>query len=402
MKRGSTMRAFKTGITLVLLCAALAQVAVGQEWVQCSNTPKAGGIGQAVCGTGDYLYIMRGYSTGRCHFWRYDPETNGWATLLEWSPPKTVPFNPIPRPKSGTALAWDGHDRIYVLFGGAGSDSCRAFFYSYEISTGIWSRLTDSPHAQGAGDALTWSGYDDAVYAILGSDKRGSTLARYVLKTGMWEPLSLNPRWKCTDDGASLAWTGGQYLYALNGEWEDTRAPHNDFACYDTQTGVWQDLAPIPEMDSTGGSAGVGDGASLLWIGGWDDTKADYIYALGGGGYGEVPGHSFYRYQISTGGWETLPILCSVGEWTGNRLGYAGGHIYCWQGNKSSSECGGSALLRWEPPDAARIVALEAQVRELCDTIDYLRHDVEDLEDELEELQDRVEDLEDQLEAIKD
>jgi len=344
------MRAFQTGVTVVLLCVALAQGAVGQEWVQCSNAPKAGGLGQAVVGTGDYLYIMRGYSTGRCHFWRYDPATNRWGTLLEWNPPKTAPFNPIPRPKSGTALAWDGYDRVYVLFGGAGSDSCRAFFYSYEISTGIWSRLTDSPHAQGAGDALTWSGYDDAVYAILGSDKRGSTLARYVPETGVWESSLLNPNWTCTDDGASLAWTGTQYLYALNGEWEDTRAPHNDFARYNIATEQWEDLALIPETAVIGGSAGVGDGASLLWIGGWDDTKTKHLYALGGGGYREDPGYSFYRYRTSADLWEALSNLpCSVGEWVGNRLGYAGGAIYCWQGNKSKSDCGGSALLRWEP-----------------------------------------------------
>lgn len=52
--------------------------------------------------------------------------------------------------------------------------------------------------------------------------------------------------------------------------------------------------------------------------------------------------------------------------------------------------------------NAARIVALETQVRELCDTIDDLRDDIEDLEDEVEELEDRVEGLEDQLEAITD
>jgi len=54
------------------------------------------------------------------------------------------------------------------------------------------------------------------------------------------------------------------------------------------------------------------------------------------------------------------------------------------------------------PPDAASVMALEAQVSELCETIDDLRHDIEDLEDEVEELKDRVEDLEDQLETIED
>lgn len=60
----------------------------------------------------------------------------------------------------------------------------------------------------------------------------------------------------------------------------------------------------------------------------------------------------------------------------------------------------GMALPLATPPEW--VVALETQLRELCDTIDDLRHDIEDLEDEVEELKDRVEELEDQLEAIKD
>jgi endonuclease/exonuclease/phosphatase family metal-dependent hydrolase len=46
------------------------------------------------------------------------------------------------------------------------------------------------------------------------------------------------------------------------------------------------------------------------------------------------------------------------------------------------------------PASAARIVALETQVRKLSDTIDDLRDDIRDLEDEVEDLQDRVEELE--------
>ena len=75
-----------------------------------------------------------------------------------------------------------------------------------------------------------------------------------------------------------------------------------------------------------------------------------FILDIGGSGYREDPGYSFYRYRTSADLWEALSnLLCSVGEWVGNRLGYAGGTIYCWQGNKSKSDCGGSALLRWEP-----------------------------------------------------
>lgn len=36
-------------------------------------------------------------------------------------------------------------------------------------------------------------------------------------------------------------------------------------------------MRPIPEIE------GVGDGASLLWIGNWMAEYANYIFALGGG-----------------------------------------------------------------------------------------------------------------------
>jgi hypothetical protein len=342
--------ALKAGVIAglaILLCVANSLRVTGQQWTQCSSTQKAGGLGQAVLGTGDHIYVLRGYSSGACQFWRYDPAANSWVTLLEWSPLALAPFNPIPRPKSGTALAWDGDDQIYVLFGGAGTDTERAFFYSYVISTQTWTRLADSPHAQGAGDAMTWSGYDNALYALLGSADRGSTPARYVPASGLWESLPFNPKWHCTDDGASLAWAGGQYLYALNGEWEET-VPHNDFARFDLVAQAWEDLAQIPETAATGGSAGVGDGASLLWIGAWNDAEVGVLYALGGGGVREEPGYSFYRYDTSGNSWEALAHLpCPVGEWVGNRLGYADGAIYCWQGYKSSPACGGSALLMY-------------------------------------------------------
>ena len=148
----------------------------------------------------------------------------------------------------------------------------------------------------------------------------------------------------------SLAWAGGAHVFALNGEWDDSGAPHNDFAQYSIDTDEWETLSPIPENESSGGSAGVGDGGSLLWIGGQDESELDYIYALGGGGYREDPGYSFYRYVISSDRWEELADLpCPVGEWVGNRLAYAGLRIWCWQGNKSGSECGGSAVLEWLP-----------------------------------------------------
>ena len=174
---------------LLLLSLWLTALAFAQEWVQITNTPKAGGLGQAACGIVDQVLLIRGYSSGKCHLWQFDPDSTRISVLLEWDPPKSASFNPIPRPKSGTALAWDYGDFVYALFGGAGSDTDRTLFYRYGIQSGTWTQLKNTPHPQGAGDALVWCGYDNSVYALLGSDKRGSAIARYVPDDDDWQLL---------------------------------------------------------------------------------------------------------------------------------------------------------------------------------------------------------------------
>ena len=149
--------------------------------------------------------------------------------------------------------------------------------------------------------------------------------------------VSLN--WTSTDDGAALVWTGGECLYALQGEWEE-RNPNQDFARFRIPTKSWEDLSLIPE------SEGVGDGASLLWIGDWLCRYHDYIFALGGGSCLEDLGYNFYWYSISSNSWEQIEELipCPIGYYVGNRLGFANGHIYYWQGAPSSWDCGGDAF----------------------------------------------------------
>ena len=104
---------------------------------------------------------------------------------------------------------------------------------------------------------------------------------------------------------------------------------------------TWEDMEDIPE------SEGVGDGGSLLWV----NNYSNYIYALGGNSCLEVPGYNFYRYSISSDSWEGLEsIPCPVGNYVGNRLGFAGGHIYYWQGSPTTEKwvCGGNAFYMFE------------------------------------------------------
>lgn len=227
-------------------------------------------LGEAVVGTGDGIYVARcPYATTTPSFWRYDPDTDSWTSMNTSGLPSGAFRN-------GMSMAWDRDDHIYALFGGRYSDSNRTLFYRYSITNDVWEQLTDTPHAQGAGDAITWSEHDDQVYALIGSNKHKTKFARY--SYDLWELLNFSDsNWTCTDDGASLASVGG-YLYALRGEY-DEHDPNGNFARYHIPTAKWEDMRPIPE----GNGSGVGDGGSLLYIGDWMSEHNDHVFALGGG-----------------------------------------------------------------------------------------------------------------------
>ena len=315
---------------------------IGGNWIRKADAPTAGGFGEAVVSTANNIYIAHCHkSSSDPKFWRYDPWTEDWD-LMSTSGLSTGAF------RNGAAMAWDYDDHIYALFGGTYNDSNRTLFYRYNISCDDWERLADTPNGQGAGDAITWSEYDGCAYAMIGSNARETVFARY--SHDSWETLAFNPNWTFTDDGASLVWAGGEYLYALRGEYNEL-VPNGDFARYHIPTDAWEDMTDIPEGDGNGN--GVGDGASLLWIGNWLDGYSDCIFALGGGNAdGEAPGYGFYRYSISCNGWDELePLPCPVGFYVGNRLGFVDGQIHYWQGAPKSERwiCGGDAFCMFQP-----------------------------------------------------
>jgi len=200
--------------------------------------------------------------------------------------------------------------------------------------------LANTPGPQGAGDAITWSGYDGCIYSIIGSSGHGTVFARYNPSSGLWETRASPPAG--TDDGCSLVWTGGTYFYALQVEYLDT-TPLRDFWRYDIVNNSWSSMADIPE------AGGVGDGGSLLWVGNWLPAQANYIYALGGGSCWEEPGDNFYRYIISTNTWEKLAsIPYLITDYNGGRLGFAAGHIYYWQGTPAEYFGGGKKFCMFE------------------------------------------------------
>lgn len=306
-------------------------------WVRDTIT---GAWGEAVVGTGTALYIARGTS-----FYRYRPVDDSLVELTSPPKPDSKAF------KTGTALAWDGDDYIYALYGAATGDS-RRWFYRYSISGNSWEALTNTPADQGEGDAIAWSSLDNRIYATIGGEQRPTHFVRYAPSTNSWDDAAVADPPAGMGDGASLVWTGGNFLYTLRGEFDET-SPLYDFWRYDILTDTWTAITDIPADSHNSGVGGVGDGGSLLYIGLWLSNQTDFIYALSGNqAYPEsIPDNRFYRYTVSTDSWQRLTDLSfGVGYYVGNRLGYADGHIYAWQGTPSTWTGGGNDLARYDFP----------------------------------------------------
>ncbi len=327
---------------MVCICVSVfISVVQAGTWIERSSSPGSGGYGQAVVGTGDYIYTAKDYSASSTPvLWRFDPIDDSWEEM-------SVEGLPQGCFRNGTAIAWDYGDTFYLLAGARYSDSNRREFYRYSISGDSWSPLADSPSPQGAGDALTWSAHDDRLYALMGSSNssQGVAFAAYDPDVDAWITLSDPPGH--VDDGCGLVWTGEEALFALRGEYYET-TPLRDFWKYEIPSDTWTSMTEIPD------EGGIGDGGSLLWIGNWLPSQAGYIYALGGGSCRELPGYEFFRYSIWTDSWEKLEDLPNPqGFYNGCRLGFSHGEIHYWQGMRSGDPGGGNRFYAYSVMETA-------------------------------------------------
>lgn len=330
-----------TLISTLSLTFAVRNVCAVSSWVWVRNTV-TGAYGEAVVGTGDALFIARGTK-----LYRFLPAINSWSEIA--TPPNPDSGDSF---KTGTFLAWDYGNCIYALYGAATGDS-RRWFGRYSISGNSWQMLANTTFDQGEGDALAWVSSQNCLYATMGGEQRSTHFMRYDPNTNIWNDAPADPP-AGMGDGASLVWTGGNYLYALRGEFLE-ESPLYDFWRYSLADDSWTAMADIPAEPHSDGSGGVGDGGSLLYVGTWLSDYSDYIYALSGNqAHPENPvrpDNRTYRYTISTSIWERLADLpFGVGYYVGCRLGYADGHIYAWQGAPSTWVGGGDDLVKYQLP----------------------------------------------------
>ncbi len=331
------------GVGAVSLCPVATEPT---EWVWdgVRAAPVSGGRGQGIVGAGDHVYLVKCLDAGASpEVYRYDPVADRWTDASRDGLTMGVFRN-------GTALAWDGSSAIYALAGARAADTDRREFWRYRMDEGSWERLPDTLYAQGGGNALTWSAYDGALYAIVGSTHANhndgrSYFLRYDPLAGAWSELPFD--WAATGDGASLTWAG-QYIYMLLGQIAERDPSGNRvFARFHIPSGTWEERSELPDP------GGVGVGGSLLWLGASCPEVADHIFALGGEAADGTPGTGVYLYTIGTDSWVSLESLpCPVGFYGGPRLAFASGRIFYWQGERKAQPCDGTGFfqLPQDPP----------------------------------------------------
>ena len=184
-----------------------------------------------------------------------------------------------------------------------------------------WETLSASGGLSGAGVAgqvtyFTSASAVSSTASLTFDDANGILYAKQLRQTkNTWTSMANAPGG--VRDGGSLVYTGGDYIYAFQGNC------FSSFWRYSISSNTWTSMAYAPES-VVGGS--VGSGGSLVYTGG------DYIYAFQG--YGNL---SFWRYSISSNSWTSM-ANAPGGVYYGGSLVYTGGdYIYAFQGGYTSS-----------------------------------------------------------------
>ena len=172
------------------------------------------------------------------------------------------------------------------------------------LPLGTWFVRQSTPLSMNRGASLAYSG-GDRIYALRGNNSRN--FGYYSISADQWFPLANAPN--TVGNGGALVHGGGNFLYALRGR--NSRS----FWRYNIASNSWSNLANAPQNVRAGGE--------LLYTGG------DHIYAFRGNS------NRFWRYSISSNSWQLRANApASVGS--GSDLLFTGsGTIYAFRGRNT-------------------------------------------------------------------
>lgn len=320
------------------------------SWVQMGNTEFSGGYGQVVVSIDRGFLILRQYQANqKLDLERYDVQEDGTVSLDRR---RTFPKGRDEPPdfETGIAAAWDEDKLIYFLLGAYEKEQ-RQWFRAYDLETDSWittlagtADRAGNPKWQGAGDALVYvEGEDDAF--LYAFVGQSERRATFLCYS------IAEDRWEELEMPEGWVYTddGVSLVWPRDDYLYALQGsgyedmPTPSFARFRLPDGPWESHPSIPDP------VGVNDGGSMAWDG------EHYIYAITGG-YDEekrwkkeASGRGFYRYDLERQEWEVLPPLpCPIGKYTGNRLAVMDSFLFLWQGAPGSWERGGKGIWRTE------------------------------------------------------
>ena len=162
-------------------------------WRRLPKSPLAGSQHPIGAWTGRELVLF-----GDTRSAAYVPATNAWRTIA-----------PIPAPRDGANVVWDGTEVLVVGGGAAGGRQLPASGFAYDPATNRWRRLPPMESGR-AGAAAVWTGKRLLLWGG-GTGRAGSLVApphglAYDPQTNAWSPLPQAPLQGRLNPAA--AWTG--------------------------------------------------------------------------------------------------------------------------------------------------------------------------------------------------
>lgn len=264
----------------------------------------------------EVIYAAKGNKSD--DFFGYRPAQNRWAELAPW--PKGREGKP---PRKGSRGAADGSGRIYATKGNNTTG-----FWRYETGADSWTQLTDVPlgitrkRVKGGTD-LVHVVRDDIDYLYLLKGGRNE-FYRFNTTTGLWDTLAPVPsarsKW---NKGSFLACDGANAIYAHQATYYDRTIEHHYMYRYDIAADTWY-TRPLRGMPLLGYHAGrlrlkkSKDGAAGAWSEGW-------LYALKGGN-----SQQFFRSAPPFETWYEMDTMPSFGTTNRRKMVKTGGDLVTW------------------------------------------------------------------------
>ncbi len=219
-------------------------------------------------------------------FQRFDPsaDANGAWTALN---------GPSYAPYQGSSLAYDGNNTIYYHCGYSYTTPLTYNkFYKYNIQTGLWTSLTDSPDLVRYGGTMTYVPHGDycsavngCVYVTKGNNDTEFMKYSAGASGGSWSYVANTPIW--FGDGAAGRYGGDGYIYYVRGY------VSFDSYRYDVLNDRWELLAKAPSTLYQGSEQGLAY-----------DSNTGMFYSLRG--YSD---YSMYKYDKNNDTWANTPGL---------------------------------------------------------------------------------------------